>query len=55
MEILMLAAMAIVIGYMCSTAEDRAEARERMKPIGRIVGAITAAVVAWMVWMEYRG
>lgn len=52
---LMLAAMAIVIGYMCSTAEDRAEARERMKPIGRICGALTVAILAWMVWMQYRG
>jgi cytochrome c oxidase assembly factor CtaG len=53
MEIIMLAAMAIAIGYMCSTAADRREARERMKPIGRVVGAITAAILAWMAWMEW--
>ena len=39
----------IIVSMLSSTPEGRAEARQRMKPFNRIIGAFTAGVVLLIV------
>lgn len=56
MGVVILIAAVVVISVMSSTAEQRAAARERMKPIGRILLIPTLALLAAIIltWPKDR-
>jgi hypothetical protein len=45
----------ILICMIMSTKADRTAARERMRPIGRIVAPFAIAIWAWIIWTVARG
>lgn len=51
-SMIMLAAMAFLIGLILSTPADRAAARDRVRPWGRAVGLVTLVLVIWIAALE---
>jgi len=46
MHLIVIPVALVVLAMMSSTPEGRAEARERLKPVGRLVGLMTLGIWA---------
>ena len=55
MSILMLIGLVLVICMLMTTKAERAEARERLRPLGRRLMPIAVALWAWILWSLARG